>query len=246
MSRKKKTIIIAVIVLIAFTIMGIVYALLSDKLELKNKFTVGTVHIDTKDLILKERISDTNNDALLAPGDIDILSWTTENLGTSAVLTRQTLEIRWAGNLNFYLYPANMTDEAIKADFANIQAGNESQALATEQIKETVSGVEKVVGLRYNFVGDTLDGSNNTEQNSVSKEANYNLTEGQIDSSIKTDDTDKKQDKVAFKLLLSPKTSYLEQGKIISTKVKTEGMQYTEQGSQEGNWVAADVEEIAD
>lgn len=246
MSRKKKTIIIAVIVLVAFVIMGIVYALLSDKLEITNKFKVGTVHIDTKDLIIKESISDTENDALLAPGDIDIISWTTENLGTSAVLTRQTLEIRWSGNLNFYLYPANMTDAAIKADFENIQSGDESVALVTEPITETVSGETKVVGLRYNFVGDTLDGSGNTAQNSVSSEVNYNLSEGQIDSSINTDDTDKKQDKVAFKLLLSPKTSYLEQGRIISTKVKTEGMQYTEQGSQNGTWVAADVEEIAD
>ncbi|MBR3673089.1 MAG: hypothetical protein IKN65_02185 [Clostridia bacterium] len=241
MSKKKKTIIITAVVLAAFIIMGVVYALFSDKLELINKFKVGTVRIDTKELALTDKNG--NNAALLSPADIDTLSWTTENLGTSGVLTRHTLEIRWSGDLNFYLYPANMAEDKILADFNNIQNGLESKALTTEPITETAGGVTKVVGMKYNFVGDVLDGSNNNDQNSVSSEVNYNSTdESIIDTAINTDDTAKKEDKVAFRLLLSPKTSYLEQGKIISIKVKTEGMQYTEDGS--GTWVEADVEEI--
>lgn len=241
MSGKKKTIIISSVVLAAFIIMGVVYALFSDKLELTNRFKVGTVHIDTKDLALKDKNGTTAQ--LLSPADIDTLSWTTENLGTSAVLTRQTLEIRWSGDLNFYLYPANMSEEKILEDFENIQNGSETKSLVTEPITETVGGVTKVVGMKYNFVGDVLDGSNNNDENSVASEVNYNSTDATIiDATINTDETDKKQDKVAFRLLLSPKTSYLEQGKIISIKVKTEGMQYTEDGS--GTWVEADVEEI--
>ena len=239
MSKKKKTIIILAIILIAFAVMGIVYAIFSDKLELKNKFKVGTVHIDTKELLIKKNITDTTNDLLFAPGDIDYITWTTENIGKSAVLTRHTLEITWEGDQQFYLYSANMPDEIIEADFKDNNAGN---AIKTEPIIKMVDGSEKVVGMKYNFTGDTLDGSNNNESNSVSKEENYN-SESYPQS---TDDTENILDKVAFKILLSPKTSYLQQGKNINIKVKTEGMQYTVEGSQEGNWIAADVEEIGD
>lgn len=255
MNKKKKAIIITSVVLASFVIIGIVYALLSDRILIKNKFKVGTVHIDTYDLKLTENYGDADSVQYVAPSDIVTLSWTTENIGTSAVLSRQTLEIRWTGNLNFYMYPANMTKEAILADYAKIQAGQESQALRTEPITEVVNGETKTVGLRYSFVSDVLDGTSNTAQDSVSSEANYNMIyeapEGEsqevspIDVAINTDDTDKVKDKVAFRLLLNPKTNYLNQGKIVSIKVKTEGMQYTTQGSQDGTWVAADVEEIA-
>lgn len=239
MSKKKKTIIISAIILVAFVIMGVVYALFTDTLSIKNKFKVGTVHIDTKDLLIKENIADTTKDELLAPGDIDYITWTTENLGKTAVLTRHTLEITWEGEQQFYLYPANMPDEIINADFKDNAAGN---AIVTEPITSVVEGQTKVVGMRYNFTGDTLDGQDNTESNSVSKEENYNSTSYPTN----TDDTEKKLDKVAFKILLSPRTNYLQQNKKINIKVKTEGMQYTEEGSQEGNWVAVDVEEIGD
>ena len=90
-----------------------------------------------------------------------------------------------------------------------------------------------------------LDGSNNTASNSVSSEVNYNSDEVAIvDANINTDDTNKLQDDIAFKLLLSPKTSYLNQGKVVSVKVKAEGMQYTSEGAQDGTWVECDVEEI--
>ena len=239
MSKKKKTIIISAVILVAFVIIGIVYAFFSDKFELKNKFKVGTVHIDTKELLIKENITDTTKDLLIAPGDIDYITWTTENIGKSAVLTRHTLEITWEGDQQFYLYSANIPDEIITADFKN---NNANDALVTEPITKIVDGKEKVVGMKYNFTGDTLDGSNNNESNSVSKEENYNSESYQTN----TDDTQNKLDEVAFKILLSPKTSYLQQGKKINIKVKTEGMQYTTEGSQEGNWVAADVEEIGD
>ncbi|MCR5145932.1 MAG: hypothetical protein K6B70_01075 [Clostridia bacterium] len=239
MSNKKKTIIISAIVLVAFVIMGFVYAIFTDKLELVNKFRVGSVQIDTKDLMIKKNLNDTTKHTLLAPGDIDYITWTTDNLGKSAVLTRHTLEITWEGDQQFYLYPANTPDEIITTDFKDNNAGN---ALTTEPITNVVDGVEKVVGMKYNFTGDTLDGSDNNDSNSVSKEENYNSTS----YTANTDDTEKKSDKVAFKILLSPKTNYLQQGKKINLKVKTEGMQYTEEGAQEGNWVAADVEEIGD
>ena len=243
MSGKKKTIIITSVIVASFIVMGIVYALFSDTMKLRNRFKVGTVNIDIVNLALKD--IDGDDVELWEPADINTISWSTKNLGTSAVLTRHTLEVRWTGNMNFYLYPANIKDTEIIADFQKIQAGQNSISIQAEPITETVDGETKTVGLKYNFVSDTLDGSSNNEQNSVSSEVNYNsTTAGIIDSNINTDDTDKKQDDVAFKLLLSPKTSYLNQGKVVSVKVKAEGMQYTTEGAQEGNWVEADVEEI--
>ena len=107
MTRKKRIIIISSIVVVAFVIMGIVYALLGDKTELINKITVGTVQIDSLNL----RLTDKNSEeaTLMAPADIDTLSWTTKNMGTSGVLTRHTLEIYYDDGVDFYMYPANMS-----------------------------------------------------------------------------------------------------------------------------------------
>ena len=242
MSRKKKTIIIASIVIAAFAIMGIVYALLSDSLELTNKITVGSVKIDTYNLKIKDAKGE--DVQIMSPADIDTISWTTENKGTAGVLTRHTLEIYWDDNVQLYLYPANMSDSAILEDFEKIQNGQESTYLLnTQAITKEVNGVTKN-GLKYNLVGDNLNGSdNNDTDKNISKEVNYNSTVSSIiDANINTDDNNKKLDTVAFKVLLSPKTSYLNQGKNISAKVLTEAMQYTEDG--QGEWVVADVAEL--
>ena len=211
MSKRKKTIIIASVVVAAFAIMGIVYALLGDKTELINKITVGTVQIDSLNL----RLTDKNSEeaTLMAPADIDTLSWTTKNMGTSGVLTRHTLEIYYDDGVDFYMYPANMSEEAIYADFEKIQNGEESQYLIQTQ---PITGEKS--GIKYSFIGDTLNGSDNKD---VSHEVNYNTTVESIkDSNINTDDDNKKNDEIAFRLLLSPKTSYLEQGKKISVKMQ--------------------------
>ena len=242
MSKKKKIIIISSIVIAAFAIMGIVYALLSDSLELTNKITVGSVKIDTYNLKIKD--SEGEEVELMSPADIDTLSWTTENKGTAGVLTRHTLEIYWDDDVQLYLYPANMSDSAILADFERVYSGQESEYLLnTETITKEVNGVTKN-GIKYNFVGDNLNGSdNNDTDKNISSEVNYNMTEATvIDEEINTDDSNKVLDTVAFKVLLSPKTSYLNQGKNISVKVLTEAMQYTEDG--QGEWVVADVAEL--
>ena len=94
-------------------------------------------------------------------------------------------------------------------------------------------------------VGDTLNGSDGKD---VSKEVNYNLANNDvsdssvIDENINTDDNSKTEDEISFRLLISPKMSYLFQGKNVSVKVTTEAMQYTESGS--GNWTVVDTIEI--
>ena len=77
----------------------------------------------------------------------------------------------------------------------------------------------------------------------ISKEVNYNISkESVIDKNISTDDSNATIDEIAYKILLSPKTSYLYQGNKIHVKVITEAMQYTEDGSE--NWKIADIQEI--
>lgn len=241
MSKKKKYTIISIVILLSFAIMGIVYALLSDNMQIKNKITIGSVKIENLNLKLKnlkdEEVSS------ISPADIDILSWTTKNIGTSGVLTRHTLEVYWTDESNdnvgkmLYLYPANMTNEAILEDYKN---GDTSQyMLKTKLSSKEIDGRTRY-GFKYQFVGDTLDG---TSMQNVSKEINYNSTESSvIDSNISTDDTDSTIDTIAYKLLLSPETSYIYQGMKVYVKLTTEAMQYTEDGSAE--WKVVDTQEL--
>lgn len=240
-NKKKKIIIISTIVITSFIIIGIVYALVSGKLNLFGKTTTGSVEIETLNLSLKKTNGSEVN--VLEPADINILSWTTKNIGTSGILTRHTLEIYWndetdanANNL-LYLYPANMSKEAILADY---EKGEESKYLIkTEKVSKTVNGQVRY-GIKYQFLGDTLDG---TDMIGVSKEKDYNLNNSEVTiENAKTDDNESASDSIAYKILLSPKTSYLYQGKNVSVKVTTEAMQYTEAGSE--NWKVVDTQEI--
>ena len=138
MSKKKKYTIIAIIVLLSFAIIGIVYALLSDNVELRNKIKVGSVKIENLNLKLKNLKGEDVNS--LVPADINTLSWTTKNIGTSGVLTRHNLEIYWTdetdenANTMLYMYPANMTNEAILADY---EKGDKSEyIIKTEKYLE--------------------------------------------------------------------------------------------------------------
>ena len=246
MSKKKKIAIISSIVIVSFIIIGIVYAFFNDYVSIKNTLRMGTVKIDTLNLTLtKENGTVLTGDVkLLEPGDLDTISWTTKNIGTSGVLTRHTLEIMWDEKINendlnlLALYPANMKRSAILADYAN-GTGENSKRIKTTVITKG-SGDNLRYGVRYQFVGDTINGSDGNE---VSNEKNYNITDAEIvDTAISTDDTDKTLDEIAFRLLLSPQTSYLFEGKSISIKVVTEAMQYTEDGS--ANWQVVDTEEL--
>lgn len=244
LSKKKKSIIILTIVLISFTIMGIVYALLSDNMTLINKIKIGSLKIEDLNLKLINSKDEEVNSML--PGDIDILSWTTKNVGTSAVLTRQTIEIYWNDDVEqideesrkmIYMFPANISKETILKDYLK---GEQAQyMLKTEKISKEIDGKVKK-GIKYQFIGDTLNG---TDGNDVDKEVNYNSTEtANTDANIYTDDINEKFDDIAFRLLMNPQTSYLYEGSDISVIITTEGMQYTEDGSE--SWKVLDTQEI--
>lgn len=241
MNNKKKVIIITTIVIVSFIIIGIVYALVTGNLSFSGKVNTGSVQIETLNLTFKQ--ANGQDVDFIEPADIDTLSWRTKNIGTSGILTRHTLEIYWNDEIDenanslLYLYPANMTRSAILAEY---EKGEQSEYLIkTEKVSKEVDGKTRY-GIKYQFLGDILDG---TDMKDVSKEVNYNLAiEDVIDENFKTDDNDSTQDSVAYKLLLSPKTSYLYQGKSVSIKVTTEAMQYTEDGSSE--WTVVDTQEI--
>lgn len=240
-SKKKKMIVITTIVIASFIIIGLVYAVSTGSLNIFGNVRTGSVEIETLNLTFKK--ANGQDVDVIEPADIDTLSWTTKNVGTSGVLTRHTLEIYWndetdenANNL-LYLYPANMSRDAILADF---EKGDESQyIIKTEKVSKEVDGQVRY-GIKYVFLGDTLDG---TDMTGVSKEINYNISdESVIQEGLNSDDNQATQDSVAYKLLLSPKTSYLYQGKSVSIKVVTEAMQYTEDGVAE--WTVVDTQEI--
>lgn len=235
-NKKKKAIIITTIVITIFTIIGIAYALVSDNLNLFGKTTTGSVKIETLNLSFKKSNGEEVN--VIEPADINTISWTTKNIGTSGILTRHTLEIYWndetdenASNL-LYLYPANVSREEILADYEN--AEQSKYLIKTEKVSKEVNGSTRY-GIKYQFVGDVLDG---TDMKNISKEVNYNIS----DFDSVSDDNDATLDNISYKLLLSPKTSYLFQNKNVSIKVTTEAMQYTEDGSE--NWTVIDTKEI--
>lgn len=243
-NRKRKIITIISIVILSFTIMGIVYALLSDNMTLINKIKIGTLQIEDLNLkIINQKEEEVES---MLPGDIDILSWTTKNVGTSAVLTRQTIEIYWDDDVEqineesrkmIYMFPANISEEVILEDYVK---GEQAQyMLKSEKVSKEIGGKVKK-GIKYQFIGDTLNGS---DGNDVSKEINHNSTEtAVIDSNINTDDNDAKLDEIAFRLLMNPQTSYLYEGTDIKVIITTEGMQYTEDGSE--SWKVLDTQEI--
>ena len=246
MSKKKRIVIISAIVVACFIIIGIVYAFFSDTVTKHNNFKLGSVDIEDINLSIKQEFSSQTAHAILEPGDIDTVSWTTKNNGASAVKTRQTLEIYWedvdldASKQVLFLYPANMKKTEILADFAK---GTQAQyQIKTQAVTREVEGKTQK-GIKYEFLGDTLNG---TDGKDVASEANYNsTTEGIIDSEITTDDTKKKEDDVAFRVLVNPNLSYLYQKKPIYVKITTEGMQYLEgMQYQEGQWVVVDTQEI--
>lgn len=243
-NRKRKIITIISIVILSFTIMGIVYALLSDNMTLINKIKIGTLQIEDLNLkIINQKEEEVES---MLPGDIDILSWTTKNVGTSAVLTRQIIEIYWDDDVEqieeesrkmIYMFPANISEEVILEDYVK---GEQAQyMLKSEKVSKEIGGKVKK-GIKYQFIGDTLNGS---DGNDVSKEINHNSTEtAVIDSNINTDDNDAKLDEIAFRLLMNPQTSYLYEGTDIKVIITTEGMQYTEDGSE--SWKVLDTQEI--
>lgn len=241
LSKKKKTIIITTIVVAVFAIMGIVYALTSGGLEFFGKIKTGSVEIETLNLTLKK--ANGQDVTVVEPADINTLAWTTKNIGTSGILTRHTVELYWndvdeaTASTLLYVYPANMSKEAILEDYKN---GSLSECMIkTTPVSKKENGKTKY-GIKFQFLGDTLDG---TDIKNVSKEVNYNITtENLIDSSINTDDADDMMDTIAFRLLISPETSYLYQNKSVSVKVVTEAMQYTKDGNQ--NWKVVDTTTI--
>lgn len=235
-NKKRKIILISAIILISFIVISFAYTLVTGKLELFNKTTTGTVQIETLNLTFS-KLSGEKVD-ILEPADVCKISWQTKNIGTSGILTRHTLEIYWNDETNensaelLKLYPANLSKEQILSDYSNLETNN--YLIQTEKVSKKVDN-KTLYGIKYSFVGDTLKGTNGEE---ISKEQNYNNENFENT----TDDNDSTYDSIAFRLLLSPDTSYLYQNKKLSVYIVTEAMQYTENGSEQ--WEVVDTKKI--
>ncbi|MBE5805719.1 MAG: hypothetical protein E7313_03265 [Clostridiales bacterium] len=233
---KKKPVIICSILILLIILIGIAYARATGKLELVGTTKTGSVKIENINLEFKKQNGERVD--FLEPADINQISWTAKNIGTSAVLTRHSLEIYWedvdnkeASN-SLLLYPANITNEDILKDYE--QGDNNKYQIETELLEKNIGG-SNVYGIKYLFVGDTLDG---TDMKGKSSEENYNLKE----FTSNTDDKDTTLDTISYKLLVNPKLSYLYQGKKVVIRIVTEAMQYTDSGKEE--WSVVDIKEI--
>ena len=229
MDKKNKKVLIIVLtsMLVCVLIIGLIYALLTATDNKNNQIRIGSLDIEIVDLDLKKNNTSTRT---MMPGDIDIVSWTSSNVGTSTALTRHTIDVYWkdvedvnalteadASSLLTF-YPSTLSDEEIMADFEGAGSKKISpiEVIPTEVTKQ-VDG-KTVYGFRYKFLGSTLEGS---------------VSQGVSDIS---------SENISFKLLLNPNTSYLYQNKLIGVDVVTEGMQYTEEGS--GTWTVTDSQGI--
>lgn len=202
--KKNKFLIISItvsVLLIVFTI--VVLAMLTSKDKVTNRFKVASLDIEIVDLALKDDKSTNIN--TMQPGQVGEISWTSENVGSTTALTRHTMSIYLDieqdlidGNI-LYLYPADLSDDEILADYE----GDKENVLETTEITKEVEG-RTIYGLQYKFPGDTLKGT---------------------DSSDVTDQT---SEFINFKLLLIPELSYLCQDKDITIDVVTEAVQYGE------------------
>ncbi len=234
--KKKK---IGVIVLVIVIIVGIVLATVSINRLIQNLVKSGTVQVEEINLQLKDLEGNSTKEiADWEPGDVDLVTWKVKNIGTSAVYTRNKLQIYWneevlSNNQVIYLYPANMSKQEIIEDYKKGEESKYKLNVTSGEITLDDNTMKK--GIEYQFLGDVLDG---TKMTGKSKEVNYN-SESFVNT---TDDKSEVEDEIAFNILLSPNTSYLYEGKTITIKVVTEAMQFTEEGKEE--WQIVDTQTI--
>ncbi|HBC84424.1 MAG TPA: hypothetical protein DCZ30_03035 [Clostridiales bacterium] len=234
--KKKK---IGVIVFVIVIIVGIVFATVSINTMIQNMVKSGTVQVEEINLQLKDMQGNITKEIQdWEPGDVDLVTWNVKNIGTSAVYTRNKLQIYWneeiaSNNQVIYLYPANMSRQEIIEDFKKGEDSNYKLNITSGEINIDDNTIKK--GIEYQFLGDVLDG---TKMTGNSKEVNYNSESFENT----TDDNSEVEDKIAFNILLSPNTSYLYEGKTLTIKVITEAMQFTKEGKEE--WQIVDTQTI--
>lgn len=239
MKNKKKK--ISVMILIVLLIAVIVIATVSINKLIENRVNSGTVEVENINLTLTEPSGNSSKEiADWEPGDVDEISWTVKNVGTSAVYTRNKLIIYWNDEIPdessiITLYPANLTRKQVTEDF---KKGENSEYALDLQLKDiTLEDGTVKKGIEYSFLGDVLDG---TIAKNVSTEVNYNSS----DFNSKTDDNVASEDSIAFNILFSLYTTPVYAGKFLSIKVVTEAMQYSAEGKAE--WQIVDSQTIGD
>lgn len=241
MDKQKKSKKIKVIVGTALVIAGVSVAVVTANKVVQNTVKSGTVTVESINLqLIDEKGNSTKELSSWDPGDVETISWKVKNTGTAAVYTRNRLRVYWNEELPdneqvLYLYPANVSKTEILKD---IVKGDAAQyAVDAEYGDITLDNGEVKKGYEIEVLGDILDGS---EMTGKSKEVNYN-----IDAFDKTtDDTNTTEDDIAYKLVLSPKTSYLYSDKTLKVEVVTEAMQCTPDGKEA--WNIVDVQTLGD
>jgi len=228
--KNKKAKIIVTLVLVGVILFSIIaYAIVTEKFTFNQKTTTATVKVQNQ-FTIEDKLKGTMGESVSAwqPGDANLIKWETTNIGTSAIYTRQTIQVYWneaiedTTNKYLYLYPANMTNQQILED---ISQANPQYAIETAEGQTINTDNGERIGFQYTFLGDELDG---TSTNGFSKEKNYNNS----NFTTTTDDSNANKDTVAFRIVLDKNTPYLYQNKNLTIKIITEAMQHTTDGAE--------------
>ncbi len=222
---------ITIVTVIAIFLLSatVAFAMFTDTGKKAVAGAIGTVKI-SNDLKMKNN-SGTWSDSGVSnwnPGDVNGLRLQVQNLGNKSVYTRTTFSIFWdevpdlaeAGVI--YLYPANMTDNEIRADIAT---GNPTKAInvGTEQTYTTLTGTTRK-GFRFVLDGDVLDGTGLGKETGDASEQNYNVPGAGTGAS--TDDSLTTIDNIEFKLAFNANAISTYMGKKYKIEVITEARQY--------------------
>jgi len=160
-AKRHKRLRIGLILLAAAFILLLIfsYAFFSDNIKTIFWGTAGTVKLQPVQLLIEQNPNGITN---WKPGDVAAIEWTVQNAGNKSVYTRNTLEIAWDINPDkreqniIYLYPAEISDDAIRDDILNNNAAGAIDIGSDDH--EIITGTYITNGYIYQFLGDVLDG----------------------------------------------------------------------------------------
>ncbi|MCL2341997.1 MAG: CalY family protein [Firmicutes bacterium] len=189
-------------------VLGFAYAFFSDNVVKTVSGTAGTVKLQPVILLTEQDPLDPDTDLAAAPiinwkpGDVTTIEWTVENAGNKSIYTLNSLQIAWDVSTDMpeqniiYLYPDTMSDDNIRNDILNNNAGNSIDAGSDQNDITTLYNMAK--GYNYQFSGNVLDGTGNGAEIGDARtpdSSTHNLPDGTISQTIR------------LKLAFSPKAT---------------------------------------
>ena len=173
------------------------------------------------------------------PGDVNLLNFTVQNLGSKSIDTRNTIMIFWDVDPDMaeqgivYLYPASMSDANIRTDMAKAGGPTQNINIGLDNKSITNDSNQPRAGFIWTKIGDSLDGTGTTAETGDAFEVDY----------VTPDETVTTLDKVSYKIAFSPDTPTTYMSKNLVVKVMTEAKQHRNTGN---DWSLVATETLND